>query len=126
MTLDFKLATDSERNEEIYNQNGYKIEMNPITGNELPFMTYDNGFLYNQTMALFATISKGQLIENPLFGLNPVVKRKMQNNNATGQMYKLSLLEELSDMITDFFLENPEIMDYISTEMTTIEISPEL
>lgn len=125
MILDFKLATDSERNEEIYNQNGYKIEMNPITNNELPNMTYDNGLLYNQTMALFATINKGQLIENPFFGLNPIVKRKMQNSDATGQMYQLSLLEELSDMITEFFLENPEIMNYISTKMTTIEINTE-
>lgn len=124
--IDFKLETDSEKKEEIYNQNGYKIEMLDYTNNELPVITDNLGFLYNQTLALFATIRKGQLIENLEFGLDPVSERKIMNSDISGQMFLLSILDELSEMITEFFLENQEIMEYIQTQIAIVEISPEI
>lgn len=124
--IDFKLETDSDRKEEIYNQNGYKIEMLDYTNNELPVITDNLGFLYNQTLALFATIRKGQLIENLEFGLDPVSERKIMNSDISGQMFLLSILDELSEMITEFFLENQEIMEYIQTQIAIVEISPEI
>lgn len=122
MTIDFKLVTDSERKEEIYNQNGYQIEMISATNNELPVITDDNALLFNQTIALFATINKGQLIDSPYFGLNPSNKRKMQNSDITAQMYQIAIMEELSDMITTLFLNNYEILDYASNTLSYIQI----
>lgn len=124
MTIDFKLKTDPEKNDEIYSRNGYVIEMNPATNNELPIITDDLSLLYNQSVAIIATINKGQLIEAPNFGITPTIKQRTQNDDITGQLYQMALMDELSAILTDFFLDNDEITEYVSNNFSTIEILP--
>lgn len=124
MTIDFKLKTDPEKNDEIYSKDGYVIEMNPATNNELPIIIDDLSLLYNQSVAIIPTINKGQLIESPDFGITPTIKQRTQNDDITGKLYQMALMDELSAILTDFFLENDEITEYVSNNFSTIEILP--
>ncbi len=122
MTIDFKLKTDTENKEEIYSKNGYVIEMNSVTNNELPIITADNALLYNQTMAIFGTINKGQLIEAPDFGFNPNTKRGTQNSDASSYLNIIGMVEQFADMASELFNDNEEIMAYVATHYNEIEV----
>lgn len=124
MTIDFRLNWEDK----ILNDSmvGYYIPMNPVTNNEVPFITSEPAELLGQTQALLATINQGQLIDYPTYGIDTLAKQRMSDNNILAEIYTNTVLANLSEMILEVLINNPDIRNYASTEYieTTIEPQP--
>lgn len=101
----------------------YTIKMTEVSNKELPLIVNDAGVLYNQTIALFGTINKGQLEDAPSFGFTPSYKVFSLYDNVSRSIYTTNLLGELQEMISAFFIDNPEILDFAQKQYSEIVIT---
>lgn len=127
MTLDFRLkSTNLDGGNGIYNKIGYEIEMNDITGRELPSIETDIPTLYMQSSAIFPTINIGQMKYYPYFGIDPRLKAYSNQPTALGISSQYKLVEQVSTMVEMMFMDNPEILEYAMQEHSEIVVKPNI
>lgn len=119
--IDFRIKRDGA-DKAMQSKNGFVLEMDTSTSLEVPVITDDLGELYTQTLAVMATINKGQLKDNPNYGITPDWKVQMNNVAGLDDVYRTKMLTELSDLAMDFFINNEEILNYVSSEYSVIEV----
>lgn len=120
MTLDFRLE---QTNNTMTSTDGYyKFAMDSTCGNEIPQWTTDYAEIHNQTLALFATINKGQLTNYPSFGVSPRYKNDI-NQVGQSKANMVMILEELSSMIYDYFLDNVELQAWAAQHYSILKLS---
>lgn len=119
--MDFKLYSV---NDTITSGDFYHIEMNSITNNELPLFTTDYAELYIQSVAILATVNKGQLTEYTSKGITPRYKRLSQSPDVQGRIYQIKVLEELADMVMTLLQNNYGLLDYALKNEADLQVAP--
>lgn len=118
--IDFKIKRDSKN--EINSKEGLVIEMDMAGDNEIPLITSNMAELYTQTLALFATINKGQIKSDKNFGITSDYKIKMSDNGVISETYRAKLTEDLMNMASEAFLENEELLEFASNEYIVMDV----
>lgn len=120
--IDFKLVDTSNK---IASGDYYEIEMDSTCQEELPVVTSDMDFIYAQSIAIMATINKGQLPNHESTGITPYYKRFSQSPDKAGRIFQVKVIEELSSMISTMFQNNTELLEYAVTQNSTIQMTPD-